>query len=73
MNGIPTVTGEPYLDFWHWVIENYNPHNGCFMTFSYAALSYDYAEHPEWVRTIYRNYLDEFANEPGELKMFVQW
>lgn len=60
----------PYQNFWHWVVGRYNAHNDCFVTFSRDVL-------PEieegWVKTIYSHYLDEFADEKGELEMHVWW
>ncbi len=68
------ITGErgevPYLDFWRWVIDNYEIHNGCFVTFDRDALN---EIDQDWIKTIYKNYLDEFADEKGELRMYVWW
>jgi hypothetical protein len=59
----------PYLDFWHWVIANYEIHNGCFITFSEDMLP---EIQEDWIRTIYGHYLTEFAKE-GELEMYISW
>ena len=64
----------PYQDFWHWVVETYQIHNGCFVTFSRDADALrELPTDKQWVREIYQRYLDEFADEDGELLMFVEW
>ena len=60
-----------YLDFWHWVIDHYEIHNGCFITFCEDAM--DYTEEEEWIKTIYGYYIEEFADENGDLEMYVSW
>lgn len=70
--------GPPYLDFWHWVIDNHEIHNGCYVTFSRGALEEleDMAlKEPDkaWVRDIYKRYINEFADKKGELEMYVWW
>lgn len=47
-----------YLDFWHWVVDNYEIHNGCFIEFSNE--DYDQIE-KDWVKEIYSHYMDEFC------------
>ena len=68
--------GPEYKDFWHWVCDHYEIHNGCFITFSQETLD-SYEGHddgmPEWVKTIYGYYLKEFADENGEVEMYVSW
>lgn len=61
---------KPYLDFWHWVIERYEIHNGCYITFDKSEL--DDIE-KDWIKEIYSHYLDEFADDNGELEMYVWW
>jgi hypothetical protein len=63
----------PYQDFWHWVIEHYQVCNGCFITFSKEYLECDGKESEAWVREIYKHYIDEFADENGELEMYCWW
>lgn len=60
---------KPYLDFWHWIIANNEVSNGCFIDFTKGVLD---EIQENWVKTIYKYYLDEFA-ENGKLKMFVSW
>jgi hypothetical protein len=69
-----------YLDFWHWVCDNHEIHNGCYIIFSRECLeSYndvpedDKYEMPKWVKEIYTHYLDEFEDEQGEVEMYVSW
>lgn len=57
-----------YMDFWHWVLNNYEVHNGCFITFTkeiYESIN------EEWIKTIYGWFL-EFADE-GEVEFYVTW
>lgn len=60
----------PYLDFWHWVIDRHEIHNGCFLTFSKEELD---EIDEDWVKTIYSYYIEEFADDKGELEMYVWW
>ena len=73
---ITKVTLEiPYQDFWHWVLDKHEVHNGSFLTFDRQSLKYydeDKTIKP-WQREIYCHYLDEFADEKGELEMYVWW
>lgn len=62
-----------YLDFWHWVVDNYEVRNESFMTFSRSRLDGDHADAPEWVRKIYGHYLEEFADANGEVHFYVWW
>jgi hypothetical protein len=61
---------KPYLDFWHWVIDHNEVHNGCFISFERGTLEYITEE---WVKEIYTHYLDEFADEKGEIVFYVWW
>ncbi len=73
--GIETPEGEPtpYLDFWHWVVDNYDIHNGCYITFSSDRLEEICEEKNGWIKEIYKRYIDEFADKNGELLMYVWW
>ena len=62
----------PYQDFWHWVIKRHEVHNGCFIIFSKENLEED-SETEDWVKEIYKHYIDEFADENGELEMYCWW
>jgi hypothetical protein len=59
-----------FLCFWHWVIENYTISNGCFVTFHRERLE---EINEPWIKEIYGHYIDEFADESGELEMYVWW
>jgi hypothetical protein len=60
----------PYFDFWHWVIANHEIHNGCEIMF-YREKMEEIKE--DWVKEIYSRYIEEFAEESGELEMYVSW
>lgn len=60
----------PDLDFWHWVCENYQIHNGCYITFTEDELA---EIQEEWVKTIYGYYLKEFAHGTGEVTFYCWW
>lgn len=59
-----------YLDFWHWVLDRHTIHNGCYVTFSKEELD---EIDKEWVREIYSHYIEEFADDNGELELYVWW
>ena len=58
-----------HQDFWHWVVENYEIHNGCYLTFSYDKIP---EIQEDWAKTIYKYYLTEFS-ENGEVTFWVWW
>jgi hypothetical protein len=62
--------GTPYLDFWHWVMEHYDVGNGKYITFHKEGLD---GMEPVWIKEIYSHYIEEFADESGELVMWVEW
>lgn len=68
------VKDVPYLDFWHWVIKQREVNNGCYITFSREELNYLIEEKQieDWQAEIYDHYL-EFADENGELELWVYW
>lgn len=59
------------LDFWYWLCEHSEIHNGCFVYFSKENL--DDLDGDEWVKEIYGHYIDEFADKNGELTMYAWW
>jgi len=59
---------KPYLDFWHWVVDNYDIHNGCFITFDK-----NFQPEEDWQKEIYNHYIEEFGNENGEVELYVSW
>lgn len=64
---------KPYLDFWHWVCDNYSVHNGCFITFYKDVLEDLNKDDEKWMKEIYTHYIEEFADDSGELEMYVWW
>lgn len=60
----------PYQDFWCWVVDRYEIHNGCYLTFTREELEWI---KEDWVKEIYTYYIDEFADENGDLEMYVWW
>ena len=61
----------PYLDFWHWVVDRCNVSNGGIIYFSRT--DSEWPEDEKWIETIYNHFLDEFADENGELAMRTEW
>ena len=58
----------PYLDFWHWIVDNYEIHDGCYVTFTWQE-HYDDEDTPEWVKEILSLILKEF---PEDLEMYCR-
>lgn len=60
-----------YQNFWHWIIDRYEIHNGCEITF--------YESEPpakDWQKEIYMRYIEEFGEgEIGnrEINFYVSW
>lgn len=76
-------SGTPYLDFWHWIVDRHEIHNGSIF---YLNLLGDYEEgrdendgdwdgddeyRPRWVREIQKMIFDEFGE--GEMEMLTAW
>lgn len=61
-----------YLDFWHFMIDMFDIHNGCFIT-----LSDDYIIDNEkiepWQKEINDIFLDEFGGKNREATFWVSW
>ena len=63
-----------YLDFWHWVCEHHEVHNGCFITFCREVLEDEQTDFDaDWQKEIYKHYIDEFADEKGEVELYCWW
>ena len=60
----------PCQDFWRWVCDHHQIHNGCYVTFSAERLA---EIEEDWVKKIYALYLGEFADEDGTLRMWCEW
>jgi len=57
-------------DFWHWVCKNYEIRNDCNITFTEGKLS---EIEEEWVKTIYKYYIDEFGEGDPKIASFHCW
>jgi hypothetical protein len=71
---------KPYLDFWHWILENDGSevHNGSFFSLQIQQNRCDWDEesYPSWVREILALIDKEFGgdvDENGYLEMWVEW
>jgi hypothetical protein len=72
---------KPYLDFWHWIVETKQVHNGCDVTFtkedlSHAAQKQDNDKSPDtsWRVKIVEYILKEFGKgRDREVTFWVQW
>lgn len=59
-----------YLDFWHWLCDFGNMHNGCFMFMPPASDIPRYSDEEKWVAPIIQAFEDEFGIEA---EMWVEW
>lgn len=57
-------------DFWGWVCDNYAQSEGCLITFSRSRLL-EKDSFPDWAREYYGHFLEEFANEKGDLVLYM--
>lgn len=62
-----------YQDFWHWVCDNYEIHNGCCITFDMELLKEKDIYIKPWQKEILKHYLEEFADENGKVELYVWW
>lgn len=73
LNNAPGKT--PYLNFWHWVIDGKNIHNGSSFDLIILDedddLDEDEEYRPRWVREILRMIYDEFSE--AKMSMLVAW
>jgi hypothetical protein len=73
-------------NFWHWMCDALEMHNGSEITFSRETLQYykdfdskmpyykDFdSKMSEIDREIYQKFLDEFADDDGEVLFWVEW
>lgn len=65
----------PYLDFWHWIVDHYDVHNGSYFHFDREDLKLEQEESciAPWQGDIYQKFIDEFGDENGYIKFFVEW
>ena len=63
---------DPYLDFWHWICEYQEIHNGCYF---YLGTQEEVDEKwcPYWVKEILDLLDKEFPEAKGEMYMYVSW
>jgi len=65
----------PYWDFWHFVIDHTEMHNGTYITMSEEWLPMA----TDWQKEIIQHYIDEFAEpathdeECREVEFYVEW
>lgn len=67
-----------YLNFWHWVVDHHDIHNGCEIVFSNEG--YECIEE-DWVKEIYKHYMDEFSGVENwetitdyvSVDLYVEW
>lgn len=62
-------------DFWHWLCDHEDIHNGGYVTFSREILQEWQADGniPDWAAEIYTHYLDEFADDLGTVEFCTWW
>ena len=61
----------PYLDFWHWMIDNYDwIHNGCYIFLTVKNHLEDPAT-PVWVKEILQRIHDEFQED--DMRCWIEW
>jgi hypothetical protein len=61
---------KPYLDFWHWLCDMNDVHNGCYIYMPPASDIPNYSEDEKWVAPIVQAFEDEFGEEA---EMWVDW
>jgi hypothetical protein len=66
------LSKEPeYQDFWHFIIENYEIHNGCYFIMTKDLYE---KEIKDWQKEILGYFFDEFdPKNTGEIEFFVCW
>ena len=68
----------PYLDFWHWLLEEcfFECHNGCYESLPVKSTVDKVQEAPDWVKTIFGYLETEFgedADEDGYISVWIEW
>lgn len=63
---------KPYQNFWHWITDRQEIHNGCFFYLNV----YEHTEPedkycPGWVKEILKRFYDEFGED--EMRFWVAW
>lgn len=62
---------KPYLDFWHWIIDGGDIHNGCFFYMPDRECLND-PEVEDWKKEIVKYYVD-FLGDDYDEEMWVDW
>lgn len=63
----------PYLDFWHWLIDQVDIHNGCYIYIPVNHfLEVPATEDKKWISEILDAF-KEFQNKKGEVYCWVSW
>lgn len=60
-----------YCNFWHWMVEDSDIHNGCFTWLGWDWLDSDETE--PWIKEILTMIMKEFAPKDDDLKLWVDW
>jgi hypothetical protein len=65
-------TQQPYLDFWHWILDHNEISNGCMLYLECNWMIENETENycPYWVKEILRLIRDEFGNE---ITCWIEW
>lgn len=72
LSGLADWQEKPYLNFWHWVCDMNEIHNGGTLYLDLDAVQDD--EHwPGWVCEILGYIKEEFQPEGGDMRMWVSW
>lgn len=59
-----------YLDFWHWLLDRVDVHNGCLVYLSVSDWLAD-EDTPAWVKEILQKIYDEFQED--EMQVWIWW
>ncbi|MBI1968775.1 hypothetical protein HYS49_02595 [Candidatus Woesearchaeota archaeon] len=76
-NKLPTPDTIPYLDYWHWLLNNhfFEVHNGE-VVYWHVQEILDTEDAPVWVKEITQRIHDEFKeqlDEAGGLEVLIEW
>lgn len=60
----------PYLDFWHFILDHHDIHNGSYFTMDKELME----DAEDWQKEILQHYFDEFdPKDTGEIEFWVAW
>jgi hypothetical protein len=64
----------PYLDFWGWITDRNEIHNGCYFYLTVRKTDWeDMHSYPEWVKEIVALLDKEFNPKTGDMLFYVDW